>query len=204
MKASAAIGSGTSRRGPLAGGKSLGSGKYNLRFDSEKTGKKFMQKHGFKEDVDEAYGKVMSSYGKVMSAYGKDDHTMDPKSHVKKDSDGMFVVYHKNGKAVKKFEDKKEADAYAIKNHDDLMKENMMLAPMGKGRKAVKAMYSKEAYHSKKKKMEAMDKVGQEDGDIDNDGDMDSSDKYLMKRRKAIGKAMKSKSNKSNEGMGAY
>jgi len=156
------------------------------------------------EEVDEAYGKVMSSYGKVMSAYGKDDHTMDPKSHVKKDSDGMFVVYHKNGKAVKKFEDKKEADAYAIKNHDDLMKENMMLAPMGKGRKAVKAMYSKEAYHSKKKKMEAMDKVGQEDGDIDNDGDMDSSDKYLMKRRKAIGKAMKSKSNKSNEGMGAY
>jgi len=54
MKASAAIGSGTSRRGPLAGGKSLGDGKYNLRFDSEKTGKKFMQKHGFKEDVDES------------------------------------------------------------------------------------------------------------------------------------------------------
>ncbi len=35
-----------------------------------------------------------------------------------------------------------------------------------------------------------MDPVGQEDGDIDNDGDKDSSDKYLMKRRKAIGKAM--------------
>jgi hypothetical protein len=36
-----------------------------------------------------------------------------------------------------------------------------------------------------------MDPVGQEDGDIDNDGDEDSSDKYLAKRRKAIGKAMK-------------
>ena len=36
-----------------------------------------------------------------------------------------------------------------------------------------------------------MDPVGQEDGDIDNDGDKDSSDKYLAKRRKAIGKAMK-------------
>jgi hypothetical protein len=35
-----------------------------------------------------------------------------------------------------------------------------------------------------------MDPVGQEDGDIDNDGDKDSSDEYLMKRRKAIGKAM--------------
>jgi hypothetical protein len=36
-----------------------------------------------------------------------------------------------------------------------------------------------------------MDAVGKEDGDIDNDGDKDSSDKYLAKRRKAIGKAMK-------------
>jgi hypothetical protein len=37
---------------------------------------------------------------------------------------------------------------------------------------------------------EKLDPVGQEDGDIDNDGDKDSSDKYLLKRRKAIGKAM--------------
>ena len=36
-----------------------------------------------------------------------------------------------------------------------------------------------------------MDPVGQEDGDIDNDGDEDSSDKYLAKRRKAISKSMK-------------
>ena len=32
------------------------------------------------------------------------------------------------------------------------------------------------------------------DKDLDNDGDVDSSDKYLHKRRKAIGKAMKSES----------
>ena len=38
---------------------------------------------------------------------------------------------------------------------------------------------------------EKMDPVGKEDGDIDNDGDEDSSDKYLAKRRAAIGKAMK-------------
>ena len=38
---------------------------------------------------------------------------------------------------------------------------------------------------------EAMDAVGKEDGDIDNDGDEDSSDEYLKKRRDAIGKAMK-------------
>ena len=46
-----------------------------------------------------------------------------------------------------------------------------------------------EAYGSVYEKK--MDPVGQEDGDIDNDGDKDSSDKYLAKRRKAIGKAMK-------------
>ena len=43
----------------------------------------------------------------------------------------------------------------------------------------------------RKAAMEALDPVGQEDADIDNDGDTDSSDKYLHKRRKAIGKAIK-------------
>lgn len=37
---------------------------------------------------------------------------------------------------------------------------------------------------------EAMDPVGKADADIDNDGDVDSSDKYLHNRRKAISKAM--------------
>lgn len=35
-----------------------------------------------------------------------------------------------------------------------------------------------------------MDPVGKADADIDNDGDVDSSDEYLHKRRKAIKKAM--------------
>ena len=45
-----------------------------------------------------------------------------------------------------------------------------------------------------KMKAEALDPVGQEDSDIDNDGDSDKSDKYLLNRRKAIGKAIKKKS----------
>lgn len=36
-----------------------------------------------------------------------------------------------------------------------------------------------------------MDPVGKADADIDNDGDVDSSDKYLHNRRKAIAKSMK-------------
>ena len=38
---------------------------------------------------------------------------------------------------------------------------------------------------------EKLDPVGQEDGDIDNDGDTDSSDEYLANRRKAVGNAIK-------------
>jgi hypothetical protein len=60
--------------------------------------------------------------------------------------------------------------------------------------------------HSKKKKMSEklsskekmkrgmynskMDPVGKADADIDNDGDVDDSDKYLKKRRAAISKAI--------------
>ena len=44
-----------------------------------------------------------------------------------------------------------------------------------------------------KTKTEALDPVGKEDGDVNNDGKKDSTDKYLMNRRKAIGKAMKKK-----------
>lgn len=42
-------------------------------------------------------------------------------------------------------------------------------------------------FMEQKKKLDA---VGEEDADIDNDGDVDKSDSYLHKRRKAIGKAM--------------
>ena len=45
----------------------------------------------------------------------------------------------------------------------------------------------------KEKMKEGLDPVGKEDGDVNNDGKKDSTDSYLMKRRKAIGKAIKSK-----------
>ena len=48
---------------------------------------------------------------------------------------------------------------------------------------------------------EALDPVGKEDGDVDNDGDKDSSDKYLLKRRKAIGKAMKKRLKEERESL---
>ena len=40
---------------------------------------------------------------------------------------------------------------------------------------------------------ESLDPVGKEDGDVNNDGKKDGTDKYLMNRRKAIGKAISKK-----------
>jgi len=47
---------------------------------------------------------------------------------------------------------------------------------------------------------EALDPVGKEDGDIDNDGDKDDSDEYLQKKRNAVSKAIK-KENRSLGGV---
>ena len=63
---------------------------------------------------------------------------MDPTDHVKQ-KDGGFVVVDANGKEVKSFGKKDEADAYAIKNHDDLMAVKKEVAePEPKGEKEFK------------------------------------------------------------------
>ena len=51
---------------------------------------------------------------------------------------------------------------------------------------------------------EGMDPVGKEDGDINNDGKKDGTDKYLSNRRKAIGKAIAKKRGKVKEGFSAW
>jgi hypothetical protein len=73
-------------------------------------------------------------------------------------------------------------------------------APSKEVAKAAASMTGKEAEKfastkhkglpEKKKMKEGMDPVGKEDGDIDNDGDKDKSDKYLAARRKKISKIM--------------
>ena len=51
---------------------------------------------------------------------------------------------------------------------------------------------------------EKMDAVGQEDGDINNDGKKDGTDKYLKNRRDAIGKAIAKKRGRVKEGFSAW
>ena len=55
---------------------------------------------------------------------GKD---MDPRKHValSKKNPGMYCVFDVKGREVKLFKKKSDAEAYAIKNHDELMKESV-------------------------------------------------------------------------------
>ena len=52
---------------------------------------------------------------------------------------------------------------------------------------------------AKKKAKKKLDPVGQEDGDIDNDGDEDETDSYLKNRRDAVRKAMTGSSEKESK-----
>jgi len=60
------------------------------------------------------------------------------------------------------------------------------LKKTGKFKKNDPAMYAIAA-----SKAEGLDPVGKEDNDIDNDGDTDKTDKYLINRRKAVAANMK-------------
>jgi hypothetical protein len=58
----------------------------------------------------------------------KKDHTKDPKSHIKFNKETkMYCVYDMKGKKVAEFKTKEEAEKYAVKNHDSLMKESVNL-----------------------------------------------------------------------------
>ena len=80
-----------------------------------------------------------------------------------------------------------EAGGKYLKYSDLLLQKGRLLA---KGSNT--AMIDKEISKEMKKLgiKEKLDPVGKADGDIDNDGDKDDSDKYLAKRRKAISKAI--------------
>ena len=107
----------------------------------------------------------------------------------KKTAEKRAALEKKHGK---KMDDHPE---YPKKKYVD--EADMSGAPSIKDAKLVKKIDVKYDPHMKVMapvvKKEALDPVGQEDGDVDNDGDKDKSDKYLMKRRKAITKAMKTR-----------
>jgi hypothetical protein len=64
----------------------------------------------------------------------------------------------------------------------------------GNNQRELKSTIASILFEQAKKKL---DPVGEEDGDVDNDGDKDSSDEYLMKRRDAIKDAIKGRGKKA-------
>jgi hypothetical protein len=73
--------------------------------------------------------------------------------------------------------------------------------------KTITQIYFEEIALSEAKKKVDLDPVGEEDADIDNDDDVDNTDEYLHKKRKAIGKAIskrKGKEEKECEECGKY
>ena len=103
---------------------------------------------------------------------------------------------------VRKLKPGQKKDTLALKAKKALGESSHLEPDMKKRRenneKAIEDMKKTKAHKDmvaavRKKFDEALDPVGQEDADIDNDGDTDKSDKYLHNRRKAIGKAIKKK-----------
>lgn len=86
---------------------------------------------------------------------------------------------------------KKSSMVGGVKVHHDAIK-----GKIGKPKPAAPFKIKAEAMSSKEKMKKGLynsklDPVGKADADIDNDGDVDKSDKYLHNRRKSIKKAMK-------------
>ena len=79
----------------------------------------------------------------------------------------------------------KKGNTKAYQNYKAGMKNKVTGKPLYKAGKGVE---------------EALDPVGKEDEDINNDGKKDGTDKYLKNRRKAIGKAIAAKEEEVEEG----
>lgn len=79
---------------------------------------------------------------------------------------------------------------------------NIASVEMSEVNKDAKKEKSKGANTAAVKAGKGLDPVGKEDGDIDNDGDEDKSDKYLMKRRNAVGAAIAKRKGVSEEFLG--
>ena len=57
-------------------------------------------------------------------------------------------------------------------------------------KESIREMLRLEVQNLQEKAKKTLDPVGKEDKDIDNDGDHDKSDKYLLNKRKTVAKAM--------------
>ena len=164
-----------------------------------------MDKHPqFKKDEDMEEGMAYGMYkgsGKpsgVMSAFGKKKEEKAPRTQK------GAMAYDGPNKRRSEAADRVIAKTKAKRKK---MKEGVKYdqnMPYVAGQ--TKTEKKKDTLTPEKRRMipEKMDAVGQEDGDINNDGKKDGTDKYLASRRKAIGKAIAKKRGKVKEGFSAW
>ena len=172
--------------------------------------KKYLEKkQGKKEDKEEV--KEGSSYG-ITRGSGKPSGQMAAFGKAPRRQKGAMAYDGPNkerSEAADRVIAKTKAKRAKMKKEEvelgEMMRNKLTGLPTGlktppTTKKVEKQMTPQQRY----KIPEGMDAVGKEDKDIDNDGDHDSTDKYLLNRRKAIGKAIAKKRGKVKEGFSAW
>jgi hypothetical protein len=133
----------------------------------------------------------------------QDQKDMDPKDHVgkSKKNPGMFCVFDKDGKEVKLFKDKKDAEDYAMKNHDKLMEGYMKDLATNKTEPKPRSDAKVAADFKKRRKMAGKDKAegGGKEGDVQMNPKMETQKEELQSYRighRSIGGNVHAKSEK--------
>ena len=134
-----------------------------------------------------------------------DDKGYHLKEYFEKGKDGKMVKKHNCAKKVKKegLEYEVVAGEHTMLEdgtvtHYDIMRENQILhnVPVEELEIMISEVHEHVVNDDKNKEVlgeKKLDPVGKEDKDIDNDGDHDKSDKYLLSRRKKVGKIIAAK-----------
>ena len=94
------------------------------------------------DDLTQSIASTVNDVLEGKKSYKKEE--MDPKDHVKQNKEGGYDVIAPGGKVVKSFGKKDEAEGYAVKNHDAIMKageKNEVAEPEPKGEKEFKAKH---------------------------------------------------------------
>ena len=134
------------------------------------------EKESTKDKLISMAKKKKEKYDKQPQAY-KNNPAFGDESHFKTVGEGLSDSIKEVSKTVKGSSRKVEKQTKRMKTGGD------GTAYMGEGK---------------------MDPVGREDADINNDGKKDSTDSYLMNRRKAVKKAIAKKHGKVKEGFSAW
>ena len=118
---------------------------------------------------------------------------------------GGFRISQKDADEAK--ERIKKKTAAKMKKEEFVDEKKLVFGKFGNfisGQKVKKATKDTLTPQQRRQIPEGMDPVGKEDGDINNDGKKDGTDKYLKNRRDAIGKAIAKKRGRVKEGFSAW